>query len=87
MKLSVGSGDNKGRCAWVVVSRVKQSWVGRADQEADKKETNDVEQGDSPEDLLDGTGKGLGGVLGFGGGKTDEFGSTEGESSRDEDTC
>ena len=86
MKLSVGSGDNKGRCAWVVVSRVKQSWVGRADQEADKKETNDVEEGDSPKDLLNGARKGLGRILGFGSSQTDEFSSTEGESCRDEDT-
>ena len=42
-------------------------------------------QGNTPEDLLDGTRKGLDGILGFGCRKTDQLGSTEGEGGGDED--
>lgn len=54
------------------------------DQETDEEETEDVEEGDTPEHLLDGTGEGLDGVLGLGSRQTDELRAGEGESSRDE---
>lgn len=54
------------------------------DEQADEEETEDVEKGDTPEDLLDGSGQGLDGVLGLSGGETDEFGSGEGEGRGDE---
>ncbi|KAI6765715.1 hypothetical protein HG530_006785 [Fusarium avenaceum] len=54
--------------------------------EADEKKTNNVEESDSPEDLLDGAGEGLGGVLCFCSSETDEFCSTEREGSGDKHT-
>lgn len=44
-------------------------------------------QGDSPEDLLDGTGKRLERVLCFGSSETDKLSAREGESGGDEDTA
>lgn len=86
LETGVGDGDDKGRGARIVAASVQQSLVGRVDQETDQEETNDVEEGDSPKDLLDGAGEGLGGVLGFSGSETNKFGTTEGESSSDKDT-
>jgi len=55
------------------------------DKQTNEGETKDVEQGDSPEDLTDSTGKGLQRVLSLRGSETNKFGSGEGESCGNED--
>ena len=57
------------------------------DQEANKGKTQNVEEGDTPEDLLDGTGERLDGVASLSSGETDKLGTGEGESSSDEDAA
>lgn len=61
--------------------------VGVWDEKADNGEGDDVEQRDTPEDLLDSRWKGLARVLRFSGSQTDQLGTSEGESSIDEDTA
>ena len=55
------------------------------DEQADEGEGDDVEEGDAPEDLFDGSGEGAARVGGFGGGEADEFGAGECEGCGDED--
>ena len=62
----------------------QQVLVVVGDEQADEKQAQNVEQGDTPEHLLDGTRQRLDGVLGLGGGETDELGAGEGEGGRDE---
>ncbi len=50
-----------------------------------RRQGDDVEEGDAPEDLFDGGGQGLARVGGLGGGETDELGAGEGEGGRHED--
>jgi hypothetical protein len=69
----------------VGVIGVKQAVIGGADEQADKSKTKDIEEGDTPEDLLDSTGKGSGRVLGLGSCKTDELSACERKGSGDED--
>lgn len=59
--------------------------VGRVDEQADKEQAQDVEERDTPEDLLDGTGETLDRVLRLGGGETHELRAAEGEGGRDKD--
>lgn len=63
----------------------QQVIVVGVNQKTNKEETENVEESDTPEDLLDGAGEGLDGVLGLGSGETDQLSSGERESSRDED--
>ena len=55
------------------------------DEQADQGQGDDVEEGDAPEDLLDGGGQRLSRVGRLGSGETDEFRAGEGEGGRDED--
>lgn len=55
------------------------------DDQAEDEEGDDVEEGHTPEDLLGGLGEGLARVVGLGGSKTNQLGSSEGESGSDED--
>ena len=54
------------------------------DKKTDEEETEDVEEGDTPEHLLDGTGKRLEGVASLSGGKTDKLSTGEREGGSDE---
>lgn len=63
----------------------QEGGVVRVDEQTDEEETQDVEEGDTPEDLLDGTGKRFDGVAGLSGSQTDQFSTSEGEGSCDED--
>lgn len=55
------------------------------DEEADEEETEDVKEGDAPKDLFDGPGEGFDGVVGLGGGETDQFGAGKRKRGGDED--
>lgn len=59
--------------------------VGGRDEEADKKETQNVKEGDAPKHLLDGAGKCLYGVLGFCGREAHELGAGKGKRGRHKD--
>ena len=76
--------EGRGGDVGVRVSGAQKARVVVRDQEADEEQTQDVEEGDTPEDLLDGTGERLQGVLGLSRGETDELGSGEGEGGGDE---
>lgn len=59
----------------------------RRDDQADKEQVDNVEDEDTPDDLLGSPGDLLGGVLGFSSSKTDELGTGVGEGGSDEDTA
>lgn len=71
--------------AGTVFDAAKQALIVAADEETHEEETEDVEDGDAPENLLDCTRKSLDGVLSLCSGETDKFGSGEGERGSDED--
>jgi hypothetical protein len=80
--------DDERRGGHVDVAAVSEkSGVVVVDEETDEGEGQDVEEGDTPEDLLDRRGERLAGVLGFGCSETDELSSGEGEGGRDEHTA
>jgi hypothetical protein len=83
---SIFTSQDEGRDTISVrVGGVEQAGVLGADEHADERETKDVEEGDTPEDLLDSAGKSCSRVLGLGGSKTDELSASEGEGGSDED--
>jgi hypothetical protein len=72
--------DDEWRGLHIDVAAVSEkSLVVVVDEETDEGEGQDVEEGDTPEDLLDRRGKRLARVLGFGCSETDKLGSREGE--------
>jgi hypothetical protein len=80
--------DDEGRGGHIDVAAVsEESGVVVVDEETDEGERQDIEKGDTPEDLLDRRGERLAGVLGFGCSETDELSSGEGEGCRDEHTA
>lgn len=56
-----------------------------ADEETNEEQAEDIEQSDTPEDLLDSAGQSLDGVAGLGGSKTNQFRSGKREGSGNED--
>jgi hypothetical protein len=79
-------GDNdEGRGCHIDVAAVsEESFIVVVDEETDEGEGQDVEEGDTPEHLLDRRGERLARVLGFGCSETDKLGTGEGEGCRDE---
>jgi len=59
----------------------------RRDDQTNQEQVDNVEDEDTPDDLLGGPGDLLGGVGSFGGSKTDELGTGVGEGGGDEDTA
>lgn len=66
---------------------VEEVGVASGYNETQDEEADDVEESDTPEDLLDSLRKSLSGVGGFSGGETDQFSTTEGEGSGNEDAA
>ncbi len=81
----VVDGDDKGGGFGVRRELADEAGVGVGNQKADEGEGDDVEEADTPEDLLDRCGEGLAGVGGFGCGKTDEFGAGKGKGGGHKD--
>jgi hypothetical protein len=75
-------GNDEGR--GVGTTAAEKTLIIGAHKQTDKSETENVEEGDSPEDLSDSSGEGLERVLGLGSSQTDQLGSREGESGSDE---
>lgn len=61
-----------------------ESWIIRWDDEAEDEEGDDVENGDTPEHLLGGLWQRLSRVIGLSSGKTNQLGTSKGESGGDE---
>jgi hypothetical protein len=82
IQLSVGGSNDerRGRCA----TTVEKTLLGVWNQQTDEHEGEDIEEGNTPEDLLDSTGQLLSWVGRLSSGKTDELSTRERESSRDE---
>lgn len=81
-------GNNKGtrRGIRAVLTSEETTFVGGHEQ-ADEHQGDDVEDGDAPEDLLDGGRERLAGVSGFGSSETDKFCASEREGAGDEDAA
>lgn len=78
-------GEDKGarRCV-DGAGAAEQARVVVRHEQADEEEGDNVEDGDAPEDLLDGAGQRLARVGGLGGGEADELGADKGKGRRDE---
>jgi hypothetical protein len=86
LETGIATDEHEGRGLGVRVgSGGEQGRVVAVDEKTDEEETEDVEQGDTPEDLLDGTGKSLDRVARLSGGETDKLSTGEGEGGSDED--
>lgn len=81
------NGENEGTGGGIggVLSTHQTFLVGRHEH-ADEHQGEDVEDGDSPKDLLDGAGERLSRVGGLGGGEANEFGAGKGKGRGDENT-
>lgn len=77
-------GNDEWRVTSSTVTHTQLGVVVR-NKETNQKQGDKVEQGDSPEDLLDGLWHGLSWVDGLGSGQTDQFSTSESESGGDED--
>lgn len=80
-----GNDERRGALGVGVGGNVEEIGVVGRDEQTDKRETQEVEEGDTPEDLLDSTGQRLGGVGRLSSGQTDKLGTGVGEGGRDED--
>jgi len=78
----LGSNDER---RGVGAAATEQTLVVRANEKTNEGKTKDVEQGDTPENLSDGTRERLQRVGSLGSSQTDQLGSGERESSSDED--
>lgn len=86
--LGVVDSDDERRSGGISAgSTVEEKGVVVRHEQADKRERDDVEEGDTPENLLDGCRERLARVCSLGGSKTDKFGTGEGEGRGHEDTA
>lgn len=78
-------GDDKRRVLGICAGRVEQVWVVGRHNQANKQETDHVEEGDTPEHLLGRGGKRFPGIGSLRGCEADELRASEGEGGGDED--
>lgn len=82
----IKGGDNERRgTVTVCASLLEETWVVGWNQKTDEGKTDNIEEGNTPENLLDCSWESLDWVLRLSSGKTNKFGSREGEGSSDED--
>ena len=79
------AGAHEWRVLGVGAAGSRELFVVGGDDEAEEEEGEDVEQSDTPEDLLGGLWKRLSGVVGLGSCETNQLGTGEGEGGSDED--
>lgn len=85
VEASIATNKHEGGSLSIGVSSLgEQSRVVGVDEDTNEEETENVEDSDTPEDLLDGTRQRLDGVTGLGSGKTNKFSTGERESGSDE---
>ncbi|CAG9989383.1 unnamed protein product [Clonostachys byssicola] len=82
---SVLDGKDEGGGLGVGTAGAQQTGVVRGEDEAEDEEVDDVEQGNSEEDLLASLGDGLAGSGRLSSGETNHLSTTEGEGGNDED--
>ena len=64
---------------------VEKALIGIWNKEANEGKSDDIEEGDPPEDLLDGGRQGLTRIGGLGGGKANKLSTAKSESCSDKD--
>ncbi len=75
---------HKWRCLGIIVcSSSQQGLVAIVNEQADKEQTQNIEQGNTPKDLLDGAGQRPEGIRGLGGSKTNQLRTGKRERCRD----
>ena len=72
-------------CVGGLTGFIEKALIGIWHKEANEGKSDDIEEGDSPKDLLDGGRQGLARVSGLGGGKANQLGTAESESCSDKD--
>ncbi|KAI6768730.1 hypothetical protein HG531_010919 [Fusarium graminearum] len=77
VKTSILANEDKGRCLGVGVSGNVESLISGLDKKTNEGKAENVEESNTPENLLDGTGEGLGRVLRLGSGETNQLKSLE----------
>jgi hypothetical protein len=84
---SEADSDDEGRVLRVGTVGVEKVGVAGGNNETKDEEADDVEESDTPEDLLDSLRKSLSGVGGFSGCETDQLSTTEGKGGSNEYTA
>ena len=84
---SVLNGNDERRGGSVGRARLEKVRLSVWDEKPDQGQGDNVEEGDSPEHLFDGSWERLAGISGFGSGQTDQLGTTERKRGRDEDAA
>jgi hypothetical protein len=64
---------------------IEKTFIGIRDKETNESKSDDIEEGDTPEDLLDGGRQGLTRINGLGGGKANKLSTAERCSRGDKD--
>ena len=64
---------------------IEKALIGIRNKEANESKRDDIEEGDAPEDLLDGGWQGLARIGGLGGGKANKLSAAKSESCSDKD--
>ena len=72
-------------CVGGLAGFIEKALIGIRNKEANESKSDDIEEGDTPEDLLDGGRQGLARIGGFGGGKANQLSTAESESCCDKD--
>jgi hypothetical protein len=85
LDLGVLNGQHEGRGLGVGTRGTEETGIIAAENDSDNEEVDDVEDSDTPEDLLGGSGDGSAGIGRLSGGETNHLSTTESESSNDED--
>jgi len=81
-------GNNEGTGLGIsTTGAIDQTWIAGRNKKADEGKRDQIEEEDSPEDLLDGSRQRFARVLCFGGSKTDELSSGKGKGSSNEHTA
>lgn len=82
------NGNDEGRCVGIGRRATGDETLGvEWDEEANQGKGDHVEEGNTPEHLLDSTGERLAGVGSLGSGQTNQLGTGEGKGSIDEDAA
>ena len=72
-------------CVRGLTGAIEKALVGIRNKEANESKSDDIKEGDTPEDLLDGSRQGLAWISGLGGGKANKLSTAESESCSDKD--
>lgn len=86
--LGIVDGDDERRSGGISAgATIEEKLIVVGDEQTDERERDDVEEGDTPENLLDGRRERLARVCGLSGSETDKFSTGEGEGRGHEDAA